>query len=125
MTTTITIELCAEDRARLDRIIAALEGSKTLPEAVEETTAPVAQEPAEEPQTETPAATTPEPEKPAAAEISAQFTLSDVQRKVVSLSAAGRKDEVRNIVKAYADRVSAIPEDKVDEVMAKLTALEG
>lgn len=122
----ITIELCAEDRARLDRIIAALEGVLVeADQAVEETTAPVAQEPAEEPQAEAPAATTPEPEKPAEAEISAQFTLSDIQRKVVSLSAAGRKDEVRNIVKAYADRVSAIPEDKVDEVMAKLAALEG
>ncbi len=125
MSTIITIELCAEDRARLDRIIAALEGGKTMPEVVEETPAPVAQEPAEAPPAEPPAVTTPEPEKPAEAEISAQFTKSDIQRKVVSLSAAGRKDEVRNIVKAYADRVSAIPEDKVDEVMAKLAALEG
>ena len=35
------------------------------------------------------------------------------------------KAQVREIITAYADRVSNIPEDKYAEVMAKLTALEG
>lgn len=54
-------------------------------------------------------------------------TLGDVQRKVVELCgpAHGKKAEVREIIKAYAPKVTGIPADKLDEVMAKLTALEG
>ena len=50
---------------------------------------------------------------------------ADIQKKVIDLSSAGKKAEVRDIVKAYADKVSTIPEDKLSEVWAKLTALEG
>ena len=39
--------------------------------------------------------------------------------------AVNPKAQVREIITAYADRVSNIPEDKYAEVMAKLTALEG
>lgn len=59
-------------------------------------------------------------EQPAAPTVSR----SDVQQKVVALSAAGKKDAVREIIKAYAERVSAIPEDKLAEVLDKLNALE-
>lgn len=54
-------------------------------------------------------------------------TLGDVQRKVVELCgpAHGKKAEVREIIKAYAPKVTGIPADKLNEVMAKLTALEG
>lgn len=54
-------------------------------------------------------------------------TLGDVQRKVVELCgpAHGKKAEVREIIKAYAPKVTGIPADKLDEVMAKLMALEG
>ena len=51
--------------------------------------------------------------------------LSDIQKKVVELSAAGKKAEVRDIITKYASRVSAIPADKTAEVWEKLTALEG
>lgn len=51
--------------------------------------------------------------------------LSDIQKKVVELSAAGKKAEVRDIITKYAGRVSAIPADKTAEVWEKLTALEG
>ena len=51
--------------------------------------------------------------------------LSDIQQKVVTLSAAGKKAQVRDLITAYANRVSAIPEDKVGEVWQKLTELEG
>jgi hypothetical protein len=49
----------------------------------------------------------------------------DVQKKVVELSAAGKKDAVKAVVTAYAKNVSGIPEDKLAEVLDKLTALEG
>lgn len=52
-------------------------------------------------------------------------TKADLSQLVVRLSAAGLKAQVREIITAYADRVSNIPEDKYAEVMAKLTALEG
>ena len=52
-------------------------------------------------------------------------TREDVQRKVVELCAAGKKPEVKEIVNAYAERVGAIPEDKLDECMSKLITLEG
>lgn len=50
---------------------------------------------------------------------------ADIQKAVVRLAAAGKKVEVREIVKGYADRVSGIPEDKRAEVLARLSALEG
>lgn len=53
------------------------------------------------------------------------YSREDVQRKVVELCAAGKKVQVTEIVYAYADRVSNIPEDKLDEAMGKLIALEG
>ena len=122
----ITIELCAEDRARIDRLTEALEGqargyvlSETLsaPEPVE----PEQPENVQAPEEEAPA---PAVEAPAAPE-APSVTKPDVQRKVVELSAAGKKAEVREIITAYATKVSDIPEDKVAEVWQKLTALEG
>lgn len=134
---TITIELCAEDRARLDKILEALAarpdctrcakqvvdyctqvtgvneyGEKVEPEAPAE-----AEHPVENP--------FPEPATPKAKPAAPAVSKSDVQQKVVALSAAGKKAEVREIVHAYAERVSGIPEDKLPEVMAKLNALEG
>ena len=77
--------------------------------------------------------TQPEEEKPTTATEDApaapeQPTVSraDIQQKVVNLSAAGKKAEVRDIVLAYNNtKVSDIPEDKLAEVWDKLTALEG
>lgn len=128
---TITIELCAADRARLDGILEALtqHNYKGCVEAAANYTAsqmsaapvkPVA-EVKEEPKAE-PA---PEPEQPAVKEDAPAVSLSDIQQKVVTLSAAGKKAQVRNIITAYASRVSAIPEDKVVEVWQKLTEREG
>jgi hypothetical protein len=115
---TLTIELCAEDRKRLDVIsdtlelirLAVAEG-KTLPPVV-------AQESA---QPEPKAEPTPEAEEAPAKVVE----LSDIQKKVVELSAAGKKAEVRGIITKYASRVSAIPADKTAEVWEQLTALEG
>lgn len=109
---TITIELCGEDRARLDRILAALEElGKPVYEVEDiEVLAPAKEEPE----------VSAEPEKPKA-------TKADVQAMVQKLATptSGKRDEVKRIVNEYAPRVSGIPEDKLDEVMQRLTDLGG
>lgn len=111
---TITIELCAEDRKRLDDIRAALDklshstlcvGGLDLSQAPDFT------------------ATEPAPvEKPVEPVTANCLT---VQQKVVSLVMGGKKEETKQIINAYAPRVSLIPEDKLAEVYEKLIALEG
>lgn len=89
-------------------------------------------QPQNEPEPVTVAEPAPEPEQETAPwetapvqESLPAVKLADVQKKVVDLSAAGKKDAVKAVVQAYAPRVSAIPEDKLAEVLAKLTELEG
>ena len=132
-TINIITELCAEDRARLDAIIEALESHncKGCVEAAIAYTAAqlspsvVPAAPATEGHEEPKVEPAPEPEQPAVKEDAPAVSLSDIQQKVVTLSAAGKKAEVRSIITAYASRVSAIPEDKVGEVWQKLTELGG
>lgn len=140
MSATITIELCAEDRTRLDHInvnltelILRVMGSQKIDmgEVLRKTAPELAgklaeQHPVTEPFQELPKAEPvpfeqPEPPKP----VTPQCKLADIQQKVVALSASGKKAEVREIVKSYAEKVSAIPEDKFGEVMTRLTGLEG
>lgn len=121
MSNHITIELCAEDRARLDRlaeVLGQLLSEKNhinamfgVPNAM--TALPEAEPVKEEPK---PA----EPEKPT-------VSLADVQALVQKLATptSGKRDAVKSIVNAYAKRVSDIPTDKLAEVMTKLTELEG
>ena len=131
---TITIELCSEDRARLDAILEALTKGKpdctrcaqqvvdyvTCVTGIDENGKKVEPvHPVEDPFPETPVVEA--PKKPEAPKVK----MEDVQQKVVALSAAGKKAEVRAIVTAYAERVSAVPEDKLAEVLEKLNALEG
>lgn len=143
----ITHELCAEDRARIDRLTAALElvskkGKKVTTE--EKATAPeVTPEKAEEPtkateatapavtpeKVETPAEATSEPEKAEdpKKETKPSVTIAQIQQKVVQLVTSNggvKKAAVREVISAYAPKVSDLPEDKWDEVWAKLTALE-
>lgn len=123
----ITIELCAEDRARLDKLQATMD-KLAAPIAVEpeqlsffEVVEPIPEviEPEKEPEPEAAPELQPEPEQP-------KIEKSDIQKKVVALSGAGKKDEVRGIVLAYGNtKVSDIPEDKLAEVWEKLTALGG
>ena len=135
MTNIITIEICAEDRARLDKLTAALEAVRT-PIIVEETiaepedyatleTSPEMTQKADEAdgaQTTQPESETPkEAEKPAAPAV----TLEDLRSKYMGLSATPKRDEARAIIKSYAERISDIEEDKRAEVLAKLNALEG
>lgn len=143
---TVTVELCQEDRARLDKIYEALTTNvagyavgqferylaekQTRSYGPNELTvpAPVEAEPVIEPQATEDTAPAEEPvavEETDKAEPETTVSQADVQKKVVELSAAGQKDAVKEIVQAYAPRVSAIPEDKLVEVWQKLTALEG
>lgn len=115
MSNHITIELSGEDRTRLDRLAEALEQllSVKSPSLNAMTALPEVEPVKEEPK---PA----EPEKPT-------VSLTDVQALVQKLATptSGKRDGVKAIVNAYAKRVSDIPADKLAEVMAKLTELEG
>lgn len=139
MSNTITIELCAEDRARLDHInvnltelIMRVMGNqapdmgevlqKAAPELAEKL---AAQHPVADPFKELPKAEPVPFEQEAPKQEAPQYKREDIQQKVVALSASGKKAEVREIVKSYAEKVSAIPADKFGEVMAKLIGLEG
>lgn len=115
MSNTITIELCAEDRARLDHI------NVNLTELIMRVMGNQAPDMGEVlPKAE------PVPfEQEAPKQEAPRYKLEDIQQKVVALSASGKKAEVREIVKSYAEKVSAIPADKFGEVMAKLIGLEG
>ena len=118
---TITIQLCQEDRDRLDAI---LEMMGAIYLQTKNSGTPF-EAPAVQP--EPVAAPTPEPEAPAAPQepVKPQVKVADIQKKVVDLSTAGKKDAVKEIIQKYAAKVSAIPEDKLPEVMEQLTALEG
>ena len=99
----ITIELCAEDRARLDAILEALKkGADKADTQLERAVA----EQSEEAQTQT------------------DVKMEEIQRLVVTLATSGKKAEARDIVKAYAERVTDIPVDQYAEVYGKLKALE-
>lgn len=154
MSNTITVitELCAEDRARIDRLTAALEAlqpptihvddplQKALAEQVaksekgaksEKAPAESTTEPAGAAGAETPA--TPQPEAEAAtaaepdpvAEAKPAPTTAELQQKVIALVNKGKKADVSAIVKSYAATVSGIPGDKRAECMERLIALEG
>ena len=132
---TITIALCQEDRARLDKIIEALEQTQVMPMG-----APILAQ--EEPKPEQ----IPEAEVPMEGQVTVEeivetteqnsaegtptmeqlnaVSLSDIQKKVVELSAAGKKAEVRDIITKYANRVSAIPAEHTAEVWNQLIGLE-
>lgn len=137
----ITIELCAEDRARLDSILEALQG-KSCTKCVQEV-AQVLSGPKNEPQngvlsdekkevdlqdlkkTFTEATDAP-PWEEGVPHVAPKYTKADLQQKVVNIIAAGAdRAKVRGIINEYAERVGLVPDDKVDEVMERLAALEG
>ena len=134
----ITIELCAEDRARLDKLTAELAGLrnalrpepvKLTPELIAPTVKPEpqkAEEPKQtQPQTEEPKLVPqPEPE-PTPAPAAPEVSVEDVQRKVVQLVGLGKTAEARAIVTRYAPNVSGIPADKLPEALDLLSRLEG
>lgn len=128
----VTASLHEEDRVRIDALIRALhEVAGNVPQIAPQTdeaepVKEIDQAAEKSPQSEPEAAAPWDKDAPDLPGVAAQkYSKEDVQQKVVNLAAAGKKAEVKEIVNAYAERVSAIPEDKLDEVMEKLIALEG
>ena len=124
MSNTITIELCAEDRARLDRLAEALERKacdKCVTSAIQlfkgEAEAPKAPTEVKEAPTE-PAEVIPETP-------TRTVDRAEMRAKVIELSAKGLKDQVRDIITAYAPTVKDVPDDKLVECFDRLVALEG
>lgn len=118
----ITIELCTEDRARLDRIANLLEQTLTKP-----TTAAPAK--ADEEKKAEPEELPAENKKPAEAATApptvSTVTAEDIRAKFLQLAATDKKEQARMLIKLYADKISTIPEDKLAEVLEKLNELEG
>lgn len=150
---TVTVELGQESRAKLDKILEALQGlrpscdrcvetvlragdelkpapvvahqEKPVAAASEpETAAPETGHPADETTARVDPAPAVEPERPEAP----KYTKADVQALVQKLAAPTSPEHKRTgaktIVKSYGAKVSDIPEDKYAEVMDKLTALD-
>ena len=121
MSNHITIELCDEDRARLDRLAEALERracDKCVTAAIEFTKT------TQETKTEPAPVEAPAEEEPVIAPAAPTVDRSELRAKVIELSAKGLKEQARDIVRAYAQTVTAVPEDKVAECYAQLVALE-
>ena len=134
----VTTELCEKDRELLCDLTHAivqltiqLKGDteaaehycKCFGKPAEDAAAPDTADEPEQPKDEPTEEVEPEetPEDPKAPKV----TLNDIQQKVVTLSAAGKKNEARSIVKKYADRVSEIAAGAYVEVWDELAALEG
>lgn len=121
----LTIELCAEDRARLDAILTALQAVGT-PFSPPEPTQPVETAP-ETNDAPAPVTSGHEPEQPAQdTQNSAETqhaTHGMVQDLVITLASQGYKAEAREIVQRYAPRVSAIPDADLDAVYVALDAV--
>lgn len=159
MSNTITIELCSEDRARLDRLAEALERktcdkcvatamefaklriepkpetdpiqeklAETLAKAEEGTDAPKNAPEQAEPSALTPtphAEETPTQEEPATPPTEKKpVERTELRAKVIELSAKGLKEQVKEIVREYAQTVTDIPEDRVTECYTRLAKLE-
>ena len=131
----ITIELCKEDRARLDRIAELLEAQtagKVNPTEKEPENKPTAPEKVEPQASAQPVKEEPKQPEKAAPEQAPEPTiqdeptvqLADIQNLVVSLAAKGKKAEVREIIQDYAERVTLIPADAYGAVYKRLKKLE-
>jgi hypothetical protein len=122
---TITIELCKEDRKRIDEVIAFLgliAGElKSRPSTVEQTPAPVV---ATDPDNnEYPVTLFSEPAPVAETEPEVKpVSLAEFQKAVTLAVSKGAdaKKAAKEIINKYAASVSAVPEDKRAEVMAEL-----
>lgn len=134
----IVFELCAEDRARLDDIIAGLAkvaaaAAAEVAPLISEATAllAAAEHPADaptahlEPPVAAPAAGQPEPAAVVPAPEVKPVSLGEFQKAIVTRCAesAGMKAKVQALVHKYAPSVSEIPEGKRSEVLDELAKL--
>lgn len=131
MSNRITIELCAEDRKRIDELIAF---AGLIASEMKSNPAPIAA-PAEEHPVDAvaphgepePAATVSEVENVEPAEKVYKVTKADIMAKVQALAAPNnpKREQAKAIIKSYGAKVSDIPEELYAEVMDKLVELEG
>jgi hypothetical protein len=122
----IVFELCAEDRARLDAIIAGLQHLGGVPGAPDGVLHPADASTAHlEPPAAAPAASQPEPAPVVPAPEVKPVSLGEFQKAIVTRCAesAAMKAKVQALVHKYAPSVSEIPEDKRAEVLAELAKL--
>ena len=124
MSNHITIELCKEDRQRIDELIAF---AGLIVGEMKSNRAPIfraALDPVEEHPVD---AVSPhgEPEPVAEPELP-QYTKADVLAKVQQLAAPNspHREQAKAIVQSYGKKVSDIPEDKLNEAMQRLIELE-
>lgn len=155
MSNHITIELCANDQARIDKLIDRLEAVANLTtcliDAIKPPTYTVevpkkietdeltkklqavvdrAKNAAEATEAQTLTTTPPKEETPTAAEEAKPTPAKTVTRnelgaKVRELMTKGFKEETKAIVRDYAQTVPGVPDDKVTECYKRLVALEG
>jgi hypothetical protein len=122
----IEFKLCAEDRQRLDEIIAftgmIAAGMKSRAAAEHPADAPTAHL---EPPVAAPAAIQPEPATVEPAPEVKPISLGEFQKAIVTRCAesAAMKAKVQALVHKYAPSVSEIPEGKRSEVLAALSDL--
>lgn len=109
----ITIELCAEDRARLDSILDQLKQLNTMPGVFDGPATEDKPQPKAEVEGNTVA-------------VNADVKLADIRALAQELLAptSGKRDKVRALITSYAKSVSDLPEDKWTEVYAALTVLK-
>ena len=120
MSNHITITLCEEDRQRLDLIASLLmTGVEAMTAKKDAKPVEVPEQVNEHPVDEVSPHAAPEP---AAEPEAVNYTKADVQALVMKLAApgTGKKDAVKAIVNEYAKKISDIPAEKLNEVMAKL-----
>ena len=143
MSNTITIELCSEDRTRLDTLIDRIEALATLtsyimdhgikaPTKAEEPKETVEAEKTAQDATEekTPTITpqveeTPTVEEPTATVATKTVSRAELGAKVREMMTTGFKEQTKEIVKSYAPTVPGVPEDKITECYERLVALGG
>lgn len=115
----ITIELCEEDRARLDRLAAIMERRATQAETFLKEEVVPTETPQNEPQAQEETTVKEEP----------TVTLEDIQQKVMELCTADKgkkKAKARDIVMAYSTTISGLKDfpEKWTEIWESLLALE-
>ena len=119
---TMVVELCQEDRQRLDKILQGLcyIASNTVPAPGDlevKAEAPAeAEAPKEEPKAVEPEAA-PAPEN--------KWSKADIRHAVTLLIGKGRKADARELIKQHADCIDNLPEGCIDEVFAKLKEMLG
>ena len=153
MPNNITIELCTEDRAKLDKLAERMEAIITLTQfVIDNGIGPAkptvtiqqnddlakrlqavvdrAKNPVESVEAQTLTTTPIKEETPTEAEETEPTPTKTVSRtelgaKVRELMTKGYREQVKAVIQSYAPTVPGVPEDKLTECYEKLVALEG